>query len=287
MVLRGRLTPEIGAVLHRALEAAADQLGASPRTRRRRAWSPRCTWGSDGPTPWGGWPRWRSRPTSMRGTPGTAIRWCCTWRPRRPPTPRERCARRRCARGRRRGDPRFRGNVAPAGVRRERRRDAPRRGRARPRRRAQDADDSHRHSPRAERPRHAVPVSRLCRQALRRPPHRPLDGRWTDEPRQPGAAVPAASSPGPRRRFHAPVPARRTRSRSSTRAAAELRVAPPQPRVDIGHPLAPTTARLAAQGIVITPRTLPTWEGGPFNLGYAIDVLYSPRRSPHSRASSS
>jgi len=56
----------------------------------------------------------------------------------------------------------------------------------------------------------------------------------------------------------------------------ELRIAPPQPRVDIGHPLAPTTARLATQGIVITPRTLPTWEGGVFNLGYAIDVLYVP-----------
>ena len=57
---------------------------------------------------------------------------------------------------------------------------------------------------------------------------------------------------------------------------AELRLVPPQPRIDIGHPLAPTTARLAAQGIVITPRTLPTWDGGPFNLGYAIDVLYVP-----------
>src|SRR5688572_27265604 len=43
----------------------------------------------------------------------------------------------------------------------------------------------------------------------------------------------------------------------------ELRTAPPQPRVDLPDPLAPTTERLAAQGIVITPRTLPTWEGGP------------------------
>jgi hypothetical protein len=64
----------------------------------------------------------------------------------------------------------------------------------------------------------------------------------------------------------------------------ELRVAPPQPRLDIGHPLAPTTARLAAQGIVITPRTLPTWDGGPLNLGYALDVLYVP---PAQRRSSS
>ena len=55
----------------------------------------------------------------------------------------------------------------------------------------------------------------------------------------------------------------------------ELRTAPPQPRVDVADPLAPTTERLAAQGIVITPRTLPTWEGGPFNLGYAVGVLYA------------
>ncbi len=57
----------------------------------------------------------------------------------------------------------------------------------------------------------------------------------------------------------------------------ELRIAPPQPRIDVIDPLAPTTERLAAQGIVITPRTLPTWDGGPLNLGYAIDVLYVPR----------
>ena len=62
-------------------------------------------------------------------------------------------------------------------------------------------------------------------------------------------------------------------------SGSELRVAPPQPRLDIGHPLAPTTARLAAQGIVITSRTLPTWDGGPLNLGYAIDVLYVPPAS--------
>jgi hypothetical protein len=58
---------------------------------------------------------------------------------------------------------------------------------------------------------------------------------------------------------------------------AELRVVPPQRRIDIGHPLTPTLERLAEQGITITPRTLPTWDGCPFNLGYAVDVLYVPR----------
>jgi hypothetical protein len=57
----------------------------------------------------------------------------------------------------------------------------------------------------------------------------------------------------------------------------EVLIAPPPPRMDVVDPLAPTTARLAAQGITITTRTLPTWEGGPFNLGYAIDALYVPR----------
>jgi hypothetical protein len=60
---------------------------------------------------------------------------------------------------------------------------------------------------------------------------------------------------------------------------SELRLAPLQPRIDIGHPLGPTIERIAAQGIVITPRTLPTWDGGPLNLGYALDVLYVPRRA--------
>jgi hypothetical protein len=59
---------------------------------------------------------------------------------------------------------------------------------------------------------------------------------------------------------------------------APLHIAPPQPRVDVLDPLAPTTQRLAAASVTITTRTLPTWEGGRFNLGYAIHALYQPRR---------
>jgi hypothetical protein len=58
---------------------------------------------------------------------------------------------------------------------------------------------------------------------------------------------------------------------------AELRAAPPQPRIDVIDPLAPTTQRLKAQGITISSRTLPTWDGGSLNLGYALDVQYLPR----------
>ena len=57
---------------------------------------------------------------------------------------------------------------------------------------------------------------------------------------------------------------------------APLWIAPPPPRIDVLDPLAPTTQRLAAAGITITPRTLPTWTGGPFNLADAIDALYVP-----------
>jgi hypothetical protein len=60
---------------------------------------------------------------------------------------------------------------------------------------------------------------------------------------------------------------------------APLPIAPTQPHVDICDPLAPAMQRLAATGITITTRTLPTWEGGRFNLGYAIDALYEPRRA--------
>ena len=58
---------------------------------------------------------------------------------------------------------------------------------------------------------------------------------------------------------------------------APLWMAPPQPRFDLANPLAPSTERLAALGITITGRTLPTWEGGPFDLGHVVEVLYAPR----------
>ncbi len=58
-----------------------------------------------------------------------------------------------------------------------------------------------------------------------------------------------------------------------------LHIAPPQPRFDLANPLAPTIDRLAAQNITITPRTLPTWDGTPFDPGYAIEALYVPRSS--------
>ena len=55
-----------------------------------------------------------------------------------------------------------------------------------------------------------------------------------------------------------------------------LHLAPPPPRWEGRVPLATTTERLASHGITIGPRNLPTWDGTPFNLVHAIDVLYVP-----------
>ena len=88
LVLRARLTPELGAVVQQALDAASDRLyqeskDAAPPDSvargghvrpapRRRARAP-------------GRERARSRPRPRRLRP-TATRWSCTWRPR-PPLP--------------------------------------------------------------------------------------------------------------------------------------------------------------------------------------------------------
>ncbi len=52
---------------------------------------------------------------------------------------------------------------------------------------------------------------------------------------------------------------------------------PPPPRWS-GPPLAPTDARLAASAIVIDPDTAtPDWHGEPLDVGFAIDVMWIPR----------
>ena len=86
-------------------------------------------------------------------------------------------------------------------------------------------------------------------------------------------AMPAPSSARPRGRLHFATTAEfddgllpSQRPPGSARAAAAA--------FRPGHPLAPTTERLTANGITISPRSLPTWDGAPFNLVHAIDVLY-------------
>jgi len=75
VVLRGRLTPEIGAVLHRALEAAADQLRRECQGAPETGLVAEVTWGQCRADALGRLARWRSAPTWTRATPGTAIRW--------------------------------------------------------------------------------------------------------------------------------------------------------------------------------------------------------------------
>ena len=120
VVLRGRLTPEAGALLLRALDAARETLVPAPPSHRgrpqrapirpprpRRAPSSR-------PTPWPCWSRRRCVGTRPRGTPGSGTRWWCTWTPRSwrsPATPGQSVLED--------GRARSRGNVAAAGVRRE------------------------------------------------------------------------------------------------------------------------------------------------------------------------
>jgi len=56
------------------------------------------------------------------------------------------------------------------------------------------------------------------------------------------------------------------------------------PQATQGPPLAPTTARLAAQGLAIDPRTTtPRSEGERFDVNWALDVLYVPAEAsrPH------
>ena len=71
LVLRARLTPEVGAVLLRAVEAALEQVPA-PAAGTDGARSPR--WRSGEPMRWGWWPRVRWRAGSIRATPASASR---------------------------------------------------------------------------------------------------------------------------------------------------------------------------------------------------------------------
>ena len=237
LVLRGRLTPEIGAVLHRALEAAADQLRreCNGLRRRRAAWSPTVTWTlSLFPDVARAAPRLEVDDAAIHVSAETSRRLTCDAS---------------VVTMRHDAD----GHVLDVG----------RKTRSIPTaiRRALSARDTRCQFPGCSAKRcdaHHIdhwmdggPTSLdnlvlLCRRHHRVVHEGGFTLRW-----RPDQTI-AFFYPG----------------------GSELRVAPPQPRIDIGHPLAPTTARLAAQGITITPRTLPTWDGGPFNLGYAIDVLY-------------
>ena len=87
VVVRGRLAPEVGALLLRALDAAREALyqrsrAAGPSRRlptRRRSRRPGR---SSRPTRWPCWRRPRYTTTSIPARPGSGTRWWSTWTPR-------------------------------------------------------------------------------------------------------------------------------------------------------------------------------------------------------------
>jgi hypothetical protein len=90
--VRGRLTPEVGALLLKALAAARESL-----YRRRREQGPDLDpptrWSSSRRTPWRCWPRALCTRSLTRARPASATRWWCTWTPRCWQTPRRRASR--------------------------------------------------------------------------------------------------------------------------------------------------------------------------------------------------
>ena len=196
LVLRGRLTPEVGAVVHRALEAAADQLvreaKAAPNAGGR---TDDVGWGQRRADALGRLAEVALAADLDAGTAGdryqvvlhvdataTAAGAVEAVVPFDGALEVDDSAIRV-----------FIGNVAASRLRRRRRAVDPRRPRHRSRRRPQDTDDPRSHPPRLGRSRPAVPVSGLFGAPLRRAPHRAL-GRWrTNQPRQPGAPMPTPS----------------------------------------------------------------------------------------------
>ena len=119
------------------------------------------------------------RPVRSRGNAGAGARFSGRGRPDRT--------------GRGGRHPRFRGDGAPAGLRRCHGEDATRSRRQDSGRRPQDADDLASAATGAGGARPAVPVSRVPESPLRRAPHSAL-GRWRrNEGRQPGAVMPIAT----------------------------------------------------------------------------------------------
>ncbi len=274
MVLRGRLTPELGAVLHRALEAAADQLfkeakGAPQPGRLVEdvSWGQRRAdaLGPVGRSSSRRRPRRRNRRGPLPGGPARRGHGHRRWTPRS------------------RSTGRWRWTTLPFTFPRKRRDDSPamlasstctmtqtgtswmsaaRRGRFRPRFVAPSAPATRAADFRGAPPGAVTPTISNT-------------GSRAGQPASPTSCCYAGAIIGSSTRAASLCnDSRIRRSPSSIPAATGFSVVPPQPRFDLANPLAPTMERLAANGITISPRSLPTWDGAPFNLVHAIDVLY-------------
>ena len=198
VVIRGRLSPEVGAVVQRALEAASERLykeaagtdpGASETTAGQRRADALGLLADTALTA-----------DLDRGTRRRSVSGRC---PRRRGCPGERRGYRPV---RVRGRPvRFSGNVAPDRLRRRHGRHA---SRVRWDRAGRGPKDAHRlagPTPGAHRPRPPVPLPGLLRPPLRCPSRPPLGPGWFDQPGKPAAALSAAPSCCPRGRIHGHV----------------------------------------------------------------------------------
>ena len=110
-----------------------------------------------------------------------------------------------------------------------------------------------------------LPIPGLYRPALRRASRAALDRRRCHKPRQPGPAVPAPSPRGPQRR---------------NRIAAAQRGDHGVPSPPMGRCSRPLRHRRCIF-VRLEPNSpasqeIPVWDGTPFDVGYAIDVLYRP-----------
>ena len=277
VVIRGRLTPEVGAVVQRAIEAAADRLfrdGA--KSPAAGSVSEECHFAQRRADALGLLAEAALAAEFDRGTAGDRYQVVLHVTADEPAAPEHHAvpvdrrvtatagdsAALRCrARGRRRRPSRFRGNVAAPRLRRLDRPDDPRRRWHRAGRRTQDAVDSAGNPPGARRARPEVPLPRLRLALVRRPPRRPL-GRWRpDEPRQPAAPVPP---PPPRH------PRGRLRRLAGRRWWVHVRQSPTERQSRRRHPC---RRRRPGSRSDLAVTSIAVWDGTPLDLAWAIDVL--------------
>ena len=272
VVLRGRLEPEVGALLLRALEAARETLYQQARGLRRRHGDPAAERPDPGPAAGGRAgpargdgppPRARSR-RAGRAVPGGGPR-------RRPGAGGPGSARPVGAGGR---GARFPRNVAAPGVRREPGGDAARPGRAPRGGRRPDPNDPARAAARAPPPGPRLPLPGLrapVRPGASRPP---LGARRPDHALEPRAALSPAPPRGPRGGLPRRTTARRRRSGSGGRTAGPCPRSRRRPRCPPIRSQA-LRAHHHAQGLRLHARTAcPDWLGERLDLGWAIDVLH-------------
>ena len=137
---------------------------------------------------------------------------------------------------------------------------------------AEDAHHSTIYPPRPRRSRHQLPHSRLHVAPLRRASCRPL-GRWRpDEARQSAALC---------RRHHRAV--HEGHSRLCVGSMAGSRFTGPTARSSPERPDMPPPGDVWTEQAAVAVASIPVWDGTPFDVVWASDVLYERRSASHAR----